>query len=355
MKKLPIGIQSFEDLRSNDYLYVDKTEIIYRIISSGKVYFLSRPRRFGKSLLVSTMEAIFKGKKELFEGLYIYDHWDWSQQYPVIRIDWTLISHSAPEEMKTSMCRYLRRIAEGYEITLSGETASDCFDELILRLYRQTGKKVVVLIDEYDKPVTSHLFDAHLDNIRRMVHDFYQVMKGADEHLQFVFLTGVSNVFGAVVFSALNQLNDISLDKPFTAICGYTQEELESNFPEYIDSAAESLEMTREHLLERIRYWYDGYPWDGKTSIYNPFSMLLFFFQTVFFQLLVQYRHADFPYRHYSTPQQYRYHAGTDRCRRKCIRRLQSAGYGRCAFAVPNRLSDHQTDRTGCRMEETLR
>ncbi|MDR2440447.1 MAG: AAA family ATPase, partial [Planctomycetaceae bacterium] len=176
MKKLPIGTQSFEILRNTDCLYVDKTETIYRMIMEGRIYFLSRPRRFGKSLLVSTIEALFKGRKELFEGLYIYDQWDWSQHYPVIRIDWTLISHATPEEIKISLCRYLRSIAKRYKITLLGETVPDCFDELIMLLHEQTGEKVVVLIDEYDKPITSHLFDSQLDAIRKTVHDFYQVI-----------------------------------------------------------------------------------------------------------------------------------------------------------------------------------
>jgi hypothetical protein len=282
MKKLPLGTQSFEVLRSTDCLYVDKTADIYRMIQEGRIYFLSRPRRFGKSLLVSTLEAVFKGKKELFEGLYIYDHWDWSQQYPVIRIDWTLISHSTPEEMKPSACLYLSEIAESQGIMLQGKTAPDCLRELILRLHEQTGKKVVVLIDEYDKPITSHLFDAHLDSVRGAVHDFYQVLKGADEHLRFVFLTGVSKFSGLSVFSALNQLTDISLSPAFASICGYTQQELESNFADYINVTAEHLKMTREYLLDRICYWYDGYSWDGKTSIYNPYSTLMFFHERRF-------------------------------------------------------------------------
>jgi hypothetical protein len=277
MKNLPIGIQSFEDLRSNNYLYVDKTEIIYRIISDGKIYFLSRPRRFGKSLLISTMDALFRGQKELFEGLYIYDKWDWSQQYPVIRIDWTRINHSTPENMEISLCRYLRSIATGYDVELKSPTAPDCFDELITLLYAKTGKKAVILIDEYDKPITSHLFDDKLNDVRTVVHDFYQVMKGADEYLRFVFLTGVSKFSGLSVFSALNNLDDITLQKPYASICGYTQEELESNFSEYIDSVAGCLNMTREKMLERIRYWYNGYTWDGETAIYNPFSTLNFF------------------------------------------------------------------------------
>ncbi|MDR1382633.1 MAG: AAA family ATPase, partial [Planctomycetaceae bacterium] len=277
MKQLPLGRQSFEDLSSNGCIYVDKTDIIHRIILNGKVYFLSRPRRFGKSLLVSTMEALFKGQKELFEGLYIYDKWDWTQQYPVIKIDWTLIDHSTPEKMENSLCRYLRNIARKYKITIQGETVPDCFNELITLLNDQSGEKVVVLIDEYDKPVTAHLFDSHLTEIRTAVHDFYQVIKGADEYLKFVFLTGVSKFSGLSIFSALNNLTDISLDERYAAICGYTQEELENNFPEYIDRACEYLKMTREKVLERIRYWYNGYTWDGETAVYNPYSTLNFF------------------------------------------------------------------------------
>ncbi|MDR2384988.1 MAG: AAA family ATPase, partial [Tannerella sp.] len=228
MKKLPIGIQSFGNLRSNDYIYVDKTEIVHRIVSEGKIYFLSRPRRFGKSLLISTLDALFRGQEELFEGLYIHNKWNWTQQYPVIRIDWTRISHSTLEEMKNSMCRYLRNIARQYEIKLQDGTPSDCFDELITLLYEKTGKtKIAVLIDEYDKPVTSHLFEPDLDDIRKAVHDFYQVMKGLDDYLQFIFITGVSKFSGLSVFSALNNLDDITLKKEYAAICGYTQEELE--------------------------------------------------------------------------------------------------------------------------------
>jgi hypothetical protein len=166
MKNLPVGIQSFANLRSDDYLYVDKTEIIHQLISSGRSYFLSRPRRFGKSLLLSTIEAIFRGQKELFEGLYIYDKWDWSQQYPIIKIDWTMIDHSTPEAIKTSAAFYFREVAKNYGIDLVSQSASDCFRELIKSLREQSGKKVVVLIDEYDKPITSHLFDSRLDTIQ---------------------------------------------------------------------------------------------------------------------------------------------------------------------------------------------
>jgi hypothetical protein len=171
----------------------------------------------------------------------------------------------------------LERIARNYEISLVSKSASGCFGELIETLYRKTGKKAVVLIDEYDKPITAHLFDPQLKEIRRAVHDFYQVIKGTDEYLRFVFLTGVSKFSGLSIFSALNNLTDISLDERYAAICGYTQEELESNFAEYIGSATEYLNMTRDELMGEIRYWYNGYTWDGKTAVYNPFSTLSFF------------------------------------------------------------------------------
>ncbi|MDR0734027.1 MAG: ATP-binding protein [Dysgonamonadaceae bacterium] len=277
VKKLPIGIQSFEKLRESGYLYVDKTESIFHMIMSGSVYFLSRPRRFGKSLLVSTLEALFKGKKALFKGLYIYDKWDWSQQYPVVRIDWTLIDHSTPEKMEISLMGYLEERAKNYQIILTKKSVPDRFRELITVLHEKTGQKAVVLIDEYDKPITSHLFDSQLNAVRTAVHDFYQVLKGSDEHLQFIFLTGVSKFSGLSVFSALNQLDDITLHEQFASICGYTQEELETNFSDYIDDTAEHLDMTKDQLLDEIRYWYNGYTWDGKTSIYNPFSTLIFF------------------------------------------------------------------------------
>ena len=277
MKKLPIGIQSFEDLRSNDYVYVDKTEIIHRIVTKGKVYFLSRPRRFGKSLLISTLDALFGGRKELFEGLYIYDKWDWSQQYPVIKIDWSQITFSTSNELNFNLIEYLEEIARDYQVTVNAKSAPTYFRQLIRALKTKTGKQVVVLIDEYDCPVIDNLFNPKLDDIRKTVHDFYRIMKGSDTDLKFIFLTGISKFTGLSVFSALNNLSDITLHEQYASICGYTQEELESNFSEYIDSVAEYLKMTREYLLEQIRYWYNGYTWDGKTAIYNPFSTLRFF------------------------------------------------------------------------------
>jgi hypothetical protein len=277
MKNLPIGTQSFEIMREEGLLYVDKTLDIHRLITNHRIVFLSRPRHFGKSLTVSTMDAIFSGRRELFEGLLIYDRWDWTRKFPVIRIDWTRISHSTPEEMKTSLRGYLQDIAKSYNVSLAKETPSDCFDELIRILHETTGEKTVILIDEYDKPVTSHLFDSYLNPVKIAVHDFYQVMKGADEHIRFIFLTGVSKFSGLSVFSALNNPDDITMLDRYATICGYTQEELESNFPEYIDEVAENYGWTREKTLAVIGNWYDGYSWDAKTRVYNPYSTLLFF------------------------------------------------------------------------------
>jgi hypothetical protein len=279
MRKLPIGIQSFEDLRSNDYLYVDKTPVIHKFIMSGKIYILSRPRRFGKPLLISTLEEIFKGNRELFKGLYIYDNWNWERKFPVIRIDWINIKHSTPEEIEISLTDFLQDIAQMHGVTLTKHYASDCFAELIRLLHQKTGERVVVLVDEYDVPILDAMSEpaGMMDEIRKSLHSFYKILKGSDDHLQFIFLTGVSKFSGLSVFSALNNPRDITLSDDFAALCGYTQEELERYFAEHIDETACRLGMSRDVFLNEIRRWYDGYSWDGKTSVYNPFSTMFLF------------------------------------------------------------------------------
>ncbi|GAP72924.1 ATP-binding protein [Candidatus Symbiothrix dinenymphae] len=276
MKNLPIGIQSFEKLRDEGCLYVDKTKEILQLTSSN-IVFLSRPRRFGKSLLVSTLEELYTGSQHLFEGLYIYDKWDWTQRYPVIRIDWTDIKHDSKEEMERSMSTFLKRQAKLEKIKLVSEYASDCFSELIESLHRKKGNKVVVLIDEYDSPILDTMNQPEADGVRQFLQSFYKRLKATDNHLKFVFMTGITKVAKVSIFSALNSLKDITLNDKYASICGYTQEELERNFAEYIDETASHLEITRENLLYYICKWYDGYTWDGKTSVYNPFSTLMFF------------------------------------------------------------------------------
>ena len=278
MKVLPIGVQSFEKLRNEGSLYVDKTKEILRLITSGYIFFLSRPRRFGKSLLVTTIAELFKGNKSLFEGLYIYDKYDWTKQYPVIIIDWNRVSHSTAAVMENDMCKFLDQIADSFQITLSRDLASGRFDELIERVYKKTGSKVVVLIDEYDMPLLDALDNSEeLGLIRSFLQSFYKSLKGTDGYLRFVFITGVSKFAKVSIFSGMNSPADITIDKRFATICGYTQDELEANFKEYIHDFAIESQVSNREIIESIRQWYNGYSWDGITTVYNPFSTLLMF------------------------------------------------------------------------------
>jgi hypothetical protein len=281
--KLPIGIQSFANLRNNEYLYVDKTQMIYRLISDGRFFFLSRPRRFGKSLLLSTFNALFNGKKELFEGLFLYDRYDWNEQFPVIKLDWSGIKHSSPEEMEQGVSIYLKQIAEEFDIRLEQQYAANRFEELIRMLHRKTARQIVVLVDEYDMPILDAL-NGHVEKIgqiRDFLQSFYKVLKAADEHLRFVFLTGVSKFSKVSVFSGLNNIRDITLSAEYATLCGYTQEELEFYFEPWIKQFAERQKSIREDLLRTVRYWYNGFSWDGINSVYNPFSTLLLFTEQV--------------------------------------------------------------------------
>jgi hypothetical protein len=276
MKLLAVDTQTFSDMRERDALYFDKTDYIYKMVTGGRVYFLSRPRRFGKSLLVSTLHALFDAKQALFEGLYIYDKWDWSKRFPVIIIDWSGIPHNTPEQIEDSLVSYLQEQADNYDINLTEKTAVGRFRQLIRQLCKKQGNRVVILIDEYDQPVTKHLYSEHLETIKTTVHDFYQVMKNCDNDIRFIFITGVSKFSGLSVFSALNNPQDITLRTEYAGICGYTQQELETALSEHIDHAAELRGETREQVIDGIRRWYDGYSWDGKTRVYNPFSTLKF-------------------------------------------------------------------------------
>jgi hypothetical protein len=280
MKNLPLGIQSFEDLRNKDFLYVDKTENILRLTtSSGKAFFLSRPRRFGKSLLISTLDALFNGRKELFEGLYICDKWDWEQTHPVIRLDFAGMGHRNADELMLSLNSFVDRIAKKHQLSLTEAPLPDKFREVIELLHQSTGRQAVVLIDEYDKPIIDHLTELSVaDANRKVLKSFFGMLKAADEHLRFLLLTGVSKFTKVSVFSELNNLTDITMNPSFAAICGYTQTELETCFDEYIEDLAALNRMDKPTVLEYIRKWYDGYSWDGETSVYNPYSTILLFY-----------------------------------------------------------------------------
>jgi hypothetical protein len=283
MKKLPIGIQSFRDLREGDYLYVDKTELIHRIVVEGRIYYFARPPRFGKTLLLSTLEALFRGQKELFKGLYIYDKWNWSQQYPVINLNFGKYSYDSPTKLKSSLNDFIDTVANEYQVSVSGSSVTGKFIDLLRELHKKTKQRVVVLIDECDAPVIDCLPDVEtLTANRQLLHYFYNALKGSEEHTKFVFLSGVSDcIESSPLVSSIN-VREISTHYRYVSLCGYTHEEFENYFSEYIDNAATHLGKSREELLALIQKWYNGYSWDGKTFVYNPFSTLLFFQKHVF-------------------------------------------------------------------------
>lgn len=272
--KLPIGIQDFETLISDSYTYVDKTRLIYQIITQGKPYFLSRPRRFGKSLLVSTLATLFAGKRSFFKGLWIDgSDWDW-QEYPIIRFDMSGVNNETPELLERSLIRILNEIALEHGLTLTGETSSDYLASLIKKL--AVNQKVVVLIDEYDRPLIDQLehlpvAKANRDILRR----FYSILKIQDQYLKFVFLTGVTNFSKVSVFSGLNNLNDLTMSNEYSALLGYTKEELELNFSHDIQEVANTNQLSLNDCYEKIRIWYDGYKFSKNGElVYNPFSTL---------------------------------------------------------------------------------
>ena len=276
MKRLPIGFQTFSKIINENCLYVDKTEDIYNLISSGECYFISRPRRFGKSLLISTLKEIFSGSKELFKGLYIYDKIKW-EKYPVVHIDFSSIVYEKDRSIfEKSLSRVLKNIGTAYEITIEAQELKEQFDELIRKL--GSARKVVVLIDEYDKPIVDHITDTHkAQENREVLREFYSVLKGCDGYLRFVFITGVSKFAKVSIFSGLNNLEDITLDRRFAKMTGITQEELEEYFLEHLSVLQKQEEIAKDDLLEDIRYWYNGYSWNGKDMLYNPFSLLNLF------------------------------------------------------------------------------
>ena len=277
MKSLPIGIQTFRKMIRENHLYIDKTREILRLINSGSYLFLSRPRRFGKSLLVSALYEIFSGNRELFQGLFIYDQLDW-QAYPVIHLDLSRISYDDDLMLQQSLSSFLTAEAQRYNIELTTEFLKDRFFELIAQLHTTTGQPVVILIDEYDKPIIDHLNNLEkAANNRAVLREFYGVLKSADPHLHFVFLTGVSKFSRVSIFSGLNNLQDMTLAPQCATLLGYTQAELEAYFDEYLTRFCQAHNLTRPDLLAKIREWYNGYSWNAVDRVYNPFSILNLF------------------------------------------------------------------------------
>ncbi len=270
MKKLPIGFSSLTEIIAKNCVYIDKTPHVYSLVDEGKYYFLSRPRRFGKSLLVDTLKQAFIGNEALFKGLYLESHWDWSATYPVIHID---LGRGVPRdrcEMERNIHVTLDQYFAHFNLESRYSDIMNRLDELIILIHHKTKQQVVILIDEYDKPILDNIDKIEVaTEILEGLKNFYGVIKTKDEHLKFVLLTGVSKFSKVNLFSGLNNLNDISLNERYADICGYTQLELESAFHAWLPGVDKN----------KLRHWYNGYNFSGKheQKVYNPFDILLFF------------------------------------------------------------------------------
>ena len=283
-RKLPIGIQTFSDIRKNGYLYVDKTALVWQIANVGKPFFLSRPRRFGKSLLISTFEAYFEGKKELFEGLAIEKLEERWEKHPVLHLDLNARKYESPADLIAMLNQFLEKWEFVYGTERQDRAPEERFGYVIQKAYEKTGKGVVVLVDEYDKPLLQAIDnDELLEAYRIILKAFYGVLKSNDSYLRFVFLTGVTKFSQVSVFSDLNQLNDISMDYDYGTICGITHQELISNFDPEIELLAKVNAMSKEETIEQMTRQYDGYHFHPYAEgVYNPFSVLNAFFKKEF-------------------------------------------------------------------------
>ncbi|MFP4394226.1 MAG: AAA family ATPase [Anaerolineales bacterium] len=281
--KLPVGISSFEVLRENGFLYVDKTAAIYRMVDEGRYYFMARPRRFGKTLLVSTLRCLFEGRRELFTGLWIAENTDWAwEPHPVVLLDFNQISHDTPAILKTSLERELQLMAQRHQLEIKEPLLEGQFKALLLGLSEHTGQSVVVLVDEYDKPIIDHLgrgpdaLEIARAN-RDVLRYFFGVLKGGDVSrvLRLVFLTGISRFSKVSIFSELNNLEDLTVSTRYADLLGYTQDELEHDFQPHLTQFAEVQQISIENAIEQLQHQYDGYRFSpAPVRVYNPFSTL---------------------------------------------------------------------------------
>ncbi|WFE68910.1 AAA family ATPase [Thiomicrospira sp. R3] len=267
LKKLPIGIQTFSEIREDDYVYVDKTGIAYELLQNYKYVFLSRPRRFGKSLFLDTLRNIFEANKSLFSGLAIENQWNWDVCYPVIRISFAQGKIESRQQLDESILRILKENQHYLAIECEEKTSvAGCFSELIRKANEKYNQKVVVLVDEYDKPILDNITNTPLaQEIRDGLVNFYSVIKGSDEFLRFAFLTGVSKFTKTSIFSGLNNITDISLHRKYGDICGYSQNDVETTFAPYLEGVD----------MDKLKQWYNGYNFLG-SQMYNPFDILKF-------------------------------------------------------------------------------
>ena len=276
MVNYPIGIQTFSEIRNNDFLYIDKTKYIYEITHPGKYVFLSRPRRFGKSLLTSTFDSYFRGCKDLFKGLAIEKlEKDWTE-YPVLHFDLSDIKKGTVEDFEENVNSSLASMEEEFGIAKTSDSPGTRLKDLVERIYKKTGKQVVLLFDEYDAPLLTVLHNPErLETMRTELQSFYSPIKKLDPYLRFVFITGITKFSQLSIFSQLNNLNNISMLPQYAAICGITREELVDNFQEGIEALGEENDMTPEQVLAQLERTYDGYHFARKgPGVYNPFSLL---------------------------------------------------------------------------------
>ena len=272
---LPIGIQDFEKIRRGNYKYVDKTDYIYRLAGLSTPYFLSRPRRFGKSLLLSTMEYYFLGKKELFDGLEIAKKEKEWNEYPVIKISFGGGSYEDTKKLLSMIDYILSKYEKQYNLTKHSDNPAVRMSDLIETCYEQTGKQVVILIDEYDKPILDAFYTEYEEQNRQELRNFYSPLKQSDKYIRFLFITGITKISHVNIFSGLNQLNDISLNESYSSICGISETELDKCFETEIKSLAEHKRLTYQQTKEKLAEMYDGYHFTHNVEgVYNPFCLL---------------------------------------------------------------------------------
>ena len=264
MKNLPISIQTLAKIRENDCVFVDKTEMVTQLVKRAGAYFLSRPRRFGKSLLLDTFKELFEGNRALFQGLYIEDKWDWSKIYPVLRFDFSEGHFSDSDELEKELICQLKLQMKHHGVECKGESAPALFRAAIQAVQQKYQQQVVVLIDEYDKPIRDNICDPKLaTEIQRTLNGFYSVLKSQSAHIQFLFIAGVTKPFTANMFGGLNHLQDISLDRRYSTICGYTKQDLTIAFSEYLADVD----------WQQLELLFGGYHFDGET-VYKPSDIL---------------------------------------------------------------------------------
>ncbi len=265
--RLPIGLQTFSEVRKLNCAYVDKTPMAVKLANEGKFYFLARPRRFGKSLFLDTLRNLFEGKSEWFQGLYAENNWQWAVKHPVIKLDMSGGSNSV-DALRSVLEGKLRRAGNSLDINLpNASEPAELFEQLIHEAHKKHGRPVVLLIDEYDKPMIDNIDDMPLaKQMLKQLRSFYSIIKATDEHLRFVMLTGVSKFAKVSIFSGLNNMEDISLNSDYGSICGYTEEDLGEVFGEHLQGADR----------QQLRYWYNGYNFLGTKRVYNPYDILNF-------------------------------------------------------------------------------